>query len=233
MQFFKSQNENPQISILVEKMVKELGEIPTTIIPLEQFSKEELDSYDIDVFIDDLCEFLTQYNKETDVFKSFTFLPEHAYSIPTDDEGNSVRFSLHERTNATSEQSGHNPHGGRKNYKWRLHGTFDDHRNPGYKALLYVRPMDNTIDITSWSKNGRDASKAALILEKLLDTYQILFKKKGLIELRYEKRLEDVARERNNFVLYGCPLRFYIKTIQTNIVYEKTLEEIAIQTTVN
>jgi len=189
---------------------------------------DQIIDYDLDDFVDDLYEFLNQYQQTTGEFKDFTFNASYAYSVPLDSEQNALRFHVIERTDASTQGGVSNPHTGRRNYKWMLYNTIDDLQNPGYKVLTFVKPMDNTIELVSWSKNYRDANKFALQIEDLLDTYSYLFKAKGLIDLRFLGRRDDLFYQTTSLSWYGCPMRYYIKTFKIKLVYEKLLEQLTI-----
>jgi hypothetical protein len=185
-------------------------------------------SYDLMDFIDDVYDFLNQYQQHTEEFKSFSFNPQFTYQIPADDEGNSLRYKVIERTPATT-QAGVGPHMGRKDYKWRYVGKLEDLQNPGYKTKVYIKEMDNTIEFYSWSKNYRDANLFAFRLEELLDTYSYLFVAKGLNQIRYLGRQADQFFQTTSVSWYAAVLRYYVRTYAIKIVNEKALEEVTIE----
>ena len=226
MKFFKPQTEDDKTGSIILNIVNSIGNVGG----IEETNKEIGDyikGYDIMDFIDDLYDFLNQYNDKTKEFKEFDFKPKSVYSIPSEDEGNTLRYNIKERSYATTQQ-GFSAHNGRKDYKWQLLDIVEDKEHPKYKVLVFNKSFDNTLILTSWSKNYRDANKFAFQLESLLDTYKSIFKLKGLIDLRYEGRGDDIFREVSNYAYYGCPLEFYVKTNQIRLVYEKVLEEITI-----
>ena len=192
---------------------------------------DDLKGYDLPDFINDFYDFLTQYQAKTDTFKDFSIRPSYVYDDVSKDEGNAIRYQVIDRapaatgkTNMAFDQQVTRGH------KWLLRDIWEDTKNPGYKVLAYTKKFENMIDISSWSKNARDAERAAYIIEELLDTYSYIFKKKGLSFIRYERRMADQYREASGFGIYGIPLRYLLVTTKVKLVYEKILESIVIET---
>jgi len=229
MRFVGPQNRDPKIGQIITQWLDSIA--PTVNeTPMEE-KYDSMTGYDVMEFIDDLYDFLNEYQTKTQSFQDFSFQPSFTYALPNPDEQNAFRYTLHMRTDASLEQ-GAGQHNGRKSQKWILYNVMEDKFNPGYKVLVYIKPFDNTIDFTSWSKNYTDANKAAFEFENLMSTYGYMFKMKGLQDLRFEGRQKDMFHERGNVAWYGCPLRYYVKTYKIKLVYEKMLEEIILDFTI-
>lgn len=226
MRFFEPQTKDPLIADIIVNTIESIGISPMGAEVPDPYA-DEIADYDVHNFIDDVYDFLTKYQQLTGEFKDFSMSPSFTYLVPGDDEGNALRYNILQRTIASSEQ-GQKAHQGRIDKRWRFIKMLDDVQNPGYKALVYAKPFDNTVQFTSWSKNYRDADTFAFKLEELLDTYSTIFKAKGLLQLNYEGRGEDLAKEKSSFTWFGCPLFYHIRTLKTKVVYEKVLEQIAI-----
>lgn len=230
MKFFKPVTEDPEVGSIILNIIQSIAGTSDISVPDNTDIGDEIKGYGIMEFIDDIYDFLNQYQGHTQEFKDFSFKPNSTYNIPNEDEGNHLRYNIEERTYATTQQ-GYMQHNGRKNFKWALRDIVEDKTKPGYKVLVFEKPFDNTLILTSWSKNYRDANKFAFKIEELLDTYRGIFKMKGLLDLRYIRRKDDVFREVSNYAWYGCPIEFYVKTNQIKLVYEKVLEQISIDLT--
>ena len=225
---FTPYNQDQRIGEIIVRILDNIGGIETV--------KEEYQGvvgYDLDVLLDDVKDLLTNYKKiKPDDLKDFSFMPNYAYGVVPEDEGNSIRYSVVRRTNGVISRTSE-PHEGVQVQKYMLRDIMADKENPGYKVLIYEKPMDNTIDFVSWSKNYRDAHRGAELFEELMETYASVLKGKGLIQMRYLGRMNDLYREYANYSLYGVPLRFFFRTNKLKIVYEKVLETLIIETIIN
>jgi len=200
-------------------------------ITTEKPAPESFDSakgYDLSDFLEDVMQLFTKYTEATNDFKDFSFGPERVYDTVAPDEGNAIRYSVVNRTIATTTQ-GNNAHAGRIDYRWRPRGEYADVKNPGYKVTVYEKAFDNTIRFTSWSKNYRDANKMALKFEEIMDLYDKYFKKNGLLLIRYEGRDHDMFNETSGYAMYGCPMIFYVKTNELKLAYDKVIESLKIE----
>jgi len=224
--FFEPQHTDPEINSIIVNMVDNIG--PITMPDEEVSVGNFIRGYDLPEFIDDLYDLLNKLQSSTQEFKSFTFKPEHAWGTDIKDEQNALRYSVIARSYATTEK-GMKPHEGRKDSRWNLRDIVEDKLNPGYKVLVFSKFYDNTIRLGAWSKNYRDADKFAYKLEDILDTYRYIFRAKGLLQLRFEGRDEDKFNEISNFTWYSCPLVYLVRTQAIKLVYEKTLETLAIE----
>jgi len=226
MPFFKPQTKDPNISTLIISTAESLGgySVPDGYDPLPVRVADEIKGYDKTEFIDDMFDFLKGYQEKTGEFKDFSFNAEFVDQIPGEDESNSLRYEIDNREYAAGAQ-------GIKDPRWMLRDILEDSNYPGYSVLVYTKPFENIITFTSWSKNYRDADRAADKFEDLIETYTKIFKLKGLNELRFIKRASDVFRERENHTWYGCPITYMVKTTKVKLVYEKTLEDMLIQLT--
>lgn len=225
--FFQPNTTDPVVGKIIVNILQGAGGIETTD---ESAGWDNIISYDTTEFVDDVYDFMKKYQEHTTEFKDFSMTADFVHYLPTEDESNALRYSIMKRTHASHEQGAH-PHSGRMNYKWILRDILEDKENPGYGVLVYEAQFDNTIQFTSWSKNYRDANRFAVKFEGLMDTYQYIFKQKGLLNFRYIARDDDLYREKSNYSLYGCPLRYFIRTNAIKLVHEKLLEEIAIELT--
>ena len=226
MRFIEPQNIKPAVKSIIVNTLENIA--PTVNIEPLQTEFDSADAYDLMDLMDDIYDFLNQYQKRTNEFKNLSFIPSFTYYLPSESDQDSLRYKIVQRTDGTMEQ-GAAPHSGRRNFKWTLYNVMEDAKNPGYKVLFYAKPMDNTVDLVCWSKNYRDANRSALDLENIFDMYGYLFKKKGLNALRFEGRQSDAFHEKSNVAWYGCPLRYYFRTMKIKMVYEKTLEEIVLE----
>lgn len=196
--------------------------------PDKYIGVNKIEGYDIPAFFDDLNDFFTELQKTTGEFKNFSIKPAFSYDSQSKDEGNMIRYEVALRTPAS--MSSNQGHSGRLNYNWMLTDEFDDSLNPGYRVYVYSKHFDNTVMITSWSKNHRDADEAAFAIEGYMESYgKKIFQNKGLLQLRYEGRLADKTREVGNVMQFGIPLEFYVRTNRVRLVYEKILESLQIK----
>lgn len=184
--------------------------------------------YDLLDFFDDFTDLFKKYQEYTEELKTFSVQPENVHAHIGADEQNAIRFKILKRTNGTLSQ-GATPHEGRLNYKWTLTDVVEDKLNPGYKALVYAKWMDNTFEVLSCSKNYRDADRAAFVVENIFELHSNIFALKGLKQLRYIGRNQDRYREVANYGQYEIPLLYYCRTLKTQVVYEKILEELTIE----
>lgn len=230
--FFIPATKNETVKNIIVKLLDGFADTSSGIDSGERLTEtDELKGYDLPDFINDLYDFLTQWQAKTKDFKDFSMRPSYVYDDVSKDEGNAIRYQIIDRapaatgrTNTAFDQSTTRGH------KWLLRDIWEDELNPGYKVLAYTKSFENMIDISSWSKNARDAERAAYILEDLLETYSYIFKKKGLHFIRYERRMADQYRETSGFGIYGVPLRYLLITTKVKLVYEKILESIVIET---
>jgi len=226
--FFTPRTQDPVISSVVLSSLQAVGDLayPPDYKPLPVKVADEIKDYDKTEFIDDVYDFLTGYQEQTGEFKDFTFNADFVDQIPGDSETNSLRYEIYEREYAQGAQGIRDP-------RWNLRDVVEDVNNPGYSVLVFTKPFENKIGLTCWSKNYRDADRFADQIEDLIDTYGKIFKAKGLQSLRFLKRGRDLFKERENHTWYGCPLIYLVKTYKVKLVYEKMLEDIAIEITTN
>lgn len=190
---------------------------------------DKVATYSITDFFQDIELLFNKYVERTEEFKDFSFGPEKVYNTTNQQEvGNALRFILLRRTRGTTEQ-GASQHTGRKSPKWSLIDTLQDEQNEGYAVEVYQKAFDNTIAFTAWSKNYRDANKMAVEFEKIMDFYSAALRKKGLEEIRFEERTEDLYSEGAGYSMYGCRLIYYIRTQEIKLVYKKVLEDLRIE----
>jgi len=198
----------------------------------EQQSDKSFDkilTYTISDFFEDVEQLFKKYVEKTQEFKDFDFGPERVYHTTNQQEvGNSLRFMMLRRTRGSTEQ-GSGQHTGRKDPRWIHRDTLQDEHNPGYSVDVYEKFFDNTVSFTAWSKNYRDANKMAIEFEKILDFYSGALRKKGLMEIRFEERTEDLYQEGAGYSIYGCRLIYYIRTQEIKTVYSKVLEDLRIE----
>jgi len=212
---FVPQASDPEIRSVVHGFVQDID--PQLLIkPSQGFT--DVSDYDIDTFIIDLYKFFELYQKETDSFKDFSFRPTSVYESLSEDEGNHLRHRIFHRKPTS---------------RYNFDCVFDDIRYPGYKALVYRRQVETMFDIYSCSRNYRDADKAAYEIESILDIHRKYFRKKGLNSLFYVERRADEFRDVQSIMQYQIPLVFTAITNQYKIVYEKTLESLAIELVLN
>jgi hypothetical protein len=229
--FFEASSKDPVIKKAVTNIVES---IPTdTSQEINTNAGSVIKGYDIMEFIDDLNDLLTKYQEKTQELKEFSFQPTFSYSKLTTDESNAIRYEIISRNPGVFHQTNNPNSSGPRAHKWLLTDIVEDLAHPGYKVLVYIQPMDNVISIESWSKNYRDANKAAFVLEDLLETFSYVFKQKGLQILRFQGREKDKYREVSNIQTYGIPLTYYLRTIKTKLVHEKILEDLTISLKIN
>jgi len=221
---FTPKSDNPNVRQVIVNMVDSF-----TPERLVQLQADIIKGYDLDEFFDDLTDFTKGYQRTTGDFKDFSIKPDFSYASIGSSEGNSIRYKIQKRTYATIEQ-GRREHQGTLMARPMLVNILEDKRNPGYKVLSYAQEYDNTIIIGSWSKNYRDANRGAFLIEEIFDLYSYVFLQKGLKQLHFRDRLEDqyIESKSMNAPQYGALLQYYIRTNKVRLVYEKILEEIAI-----
>lgn len=228
--YFTPQTKDNEVAV---KVVAVLDSFTNANLPAQNNTTGDIiKGYDLPEFIDDLGAFIKSYQAHTKEFKDFSFSPAYADADVSHDEGNALRYKVMKRTYGSFSQV-NTPHEGVKAPKWNLYDIVEDKNNPGYKVLIYTTVYDNTLEIASWSKNYRDADRAAYKFEELMDTYGGIFRQKGLLQLRYEIREADMYREVSNYTTYGIPLRYYVRTNKVKLVYEKTLESMVIELLIN
>lgn len=220
---------NPELYDIIVETISSLGPLETTPdIQLESY--DNIVGYSVDNFIDDFYDLLSKYQQTTNDFKDFSIQPKYGYYDLSSDESNAIRYKIMQTTpSGLSRES--EPHRGIKAHQWMLIDILDDKENPGYQVLLYQKPIDVTLEISSWSKNYRDANRGAVIIEDLLETYRRIFHRKGLQQMRFLGRKEDIVNQQAHTVTYGCPLQYYLRTVKVKKVYEKVLETLTIELT--
>lgn len=224
--FFKPHTNDPKIGNIIVSILSGSSD-GSVQVPDTPISETDLKSYDLDDFINDTYDFFTKYNERNQEFKNFSFRPAHVYETITDSPEYALRYTILERGYATSSQT-NQPLSGRRNYRWMPRDVIEDIKNPGYKVIVYEKFYENLIEFTAWSRNYINADKLAGRVEEMLETYSYLFKRKGLIDIRFLGRNKDQFKEFGEILYYGIPLKFYIKTKRIKLVYEKTIEDLAI-----
>lgn len=228
-QFVFSGSKDQDVQLYIESVFKNIGSLYVKDAASYGISGfDDIVQYDIDDCVADLHEFLNMYQDKFQDFKEFSFRPTSVYEEITQDEGNHLRYSIDKRTPGTMSQQ-NQPHEGHLAMKWEILDILDDKLNPGYKCVVYVKPFDNSITLYSCSKNFRDADKAAFKLEEILDTYMYVFKQHGADRFQYFGRGSTMRQEMHNIIQYFIPLKFYIRTNAIKLVYEKSIENIAIE----
>lgn len=223
--YFRPQTKDPEVGDIIVKMLEHMT--AATSQP-EINSTDIISGYDIPDFTDDFIDLIKEIQTKTDMFKDLSIKPAFVFEDVGADEGNAIRFKTKKRFPATLTQ-GARIGEGILDHKWLLTDIIEDKMNPGYKALIYRKQFDNILEISSWSKNFRDADRVAYILEDIFESYGYLFKLKGLHNIRFEGRQADEFREVSNILHYGIPLHYYLRTQKVKLVYEKILENITIE----
>ena len=182
----------------------------------------EIKDYKLLDFITDVYNFFKQWQEKTGEFKDFTFNASFADVAPSEEEGNALRFTIVDSKNATVTNSNI------RNNSKILRLTTKDELNPGYTVNIYERRYDVLIRFIAWSKNYRDALNFSERFMDLMEEYRGVFIQRGLQQLNFVSRDEDIFRQVNNFSLYGVPMLYYIKTNKIEKVYEKDIESIVI-----
>lgn len=182
--------------------------------------------YDIDDFFKDVNDLINILKDTNNEIKGFTFYHQSSHTLPSD--GIDLKFNIIKRTPATWSANS-DPHQGRLQYKYRPLGVFDDLENPGYSTIVFGQFMDNTIVLVPWSKTWTTANRAAKTLEDFIPEYTWYYQKKGLQQIRYLGRGEDLFQSLEQNALYGCPLMFYLRTLKIKKVQERKLEEIILK----
>lgn len=225
MKRFTPSSQDDTISSVITQIVSQFG--PSQIEQEEGW--DALKGYDVEEFLADAKTLFEKHNQLTKEFEGLTFLPENTYQDIEETEACQIRFQLQKRTFGIFNQQS-KPHDGVRAVKPILIDILEDIDHPGYKVLAYAQFFDNSIEFTSWSKNYRDANRGAIMIERFFQFYEPIFKMKGLQLIRYNERGTDQLRESGTYALHGAPVRYYIRTFQLQLVYEKTLESIVIET---
>jgi hypothetical protein len=182
--------------------------------------------YDIDEFIRDLDIMLGRLAQNQPAWEGFDLNHEHVYDIKKDEI--EVRYSVISRKPGTMSRTS-KPGAGRAAHHYRLLDIADDPKNMSYAILVYGMLFDNIISITPWSKTYTTANRAARQLEDLILDYGHIFARNGLQQLRYEGRDGDQFQNTEQHPMFGCPLVVFARTLKIKYIYEKKLEEIAMQ----
>ena len=183
-------------------------------------------NYDIDDFFKDVNDLIETLKDSDNSIKGFTFRHSSAHELPSD--GIDLRFNILKRTPATWS-AGVGPHEGKQQYKYKPLSVFDDLENPGYSTIVYGQFMDNTIVMVPWAKTWTTANRAAHTLEDFIPDYTWYYQKRGMQQIRYLGRGEDLFQSTEQNALYGCPLMFYVRTLKIKKVQERKLEEIIVK----
>lgn len=224
MQLFKNTNDIE----LVDKKFKLLTtnfQVHEDVVNFGVPSIQNILEYDIQDFFLDVNHILKTISETDPNLKGITFNHENVYDEPGD--AVDVKYNIELRTPGTMSANSQ-PHAGKQQYKFKVLDVLDDLDNPGYGVIVSGMFMDNTVFITPWAKTYTTANRVAMALEDLIPDYRWFFEGKGLQHLWFLGRESDTFQNFEQNTLFGCPLKFYVRTLKIKKVYEKKLEEIIV-----
>jgi len=118
--------------------------------------------------------------------------------------------------------------GGVKNRRPMIREEVDDEDNPNYKKLVFGYWFDNIVTLTCWSRTNKEANDLAFWLEKHMFDYTWVFRTCGIAKILYDGRDRERELKVDNNMIYGRPIRYFIRTELITTLSERKLSQIII-----
>lgn len=116
-----------------------------------------------------------------------------------------------------------------RQYRPVLRSTKPDPNYNGYLIVTLSQWFDNLVEITCWARTHKQANHRAAWLEDLMLRRYWFFLHAGIDKLAYLGRTEDVTFQQANFLIFGRPLRFFVRTEKRFSISEKMLEDLILK----
>jgi len=101
----------------------------------------------------------------------------------------------------------------------------DDSR---YRKLILGIWYDNLITLTCWAKTNKEANNLSLWLEKHMVNYTWLFRSCGVNKILYDGRDREISLDIDKNMIYGRPIKYFVRTELISTMNEKKLSKILI-----
>lgn len=116
-----------------------------------------------------------------------------------------------------------------RQYRPVLRETKQDPNHKGYLLAILGQWFDNLLEITCWARTHKQADSRATWLEDLILRRHWFFIHAGVDKLVYLGQMEDVVSQQASFILFGRPLRLFVRTEKLFSVSEKMLEDLILK----
>lgn len=185
---------------------------------------------DIWGFIEDTKHLIEVIQEREAVHKKLVFTQELGSKRGYLDE-EVITWEIVKRTPGTFDKSA--PGTGIKMRKPILVGTEQDRANPQYAVLVLQQWYDNFVRFGCWSRDMDVVNVRLAWFENLMLENEWYYRMKGY-RYRYEGLGEmDTQPNQTSHLYYGKPLIYWIRSVKTFKIYEKTLDSLKLELSVN
>ena len=113
-----------------------------------------------------------------------------------------------------------------KNRRPMIREIVDDEDNTNYKKVILGYWFDNIITLTAWARTNKEANDLAFWLEKHMFDYTWVFRSCGTNKILYDGRDREIAKKVDNNMIYGRPIRYFVRTELITTMNERKLSKI-------
>ena len=197
--------------------------------PIKFTDTDNIVGYDILEFMDDLFDLLTQYLNKTQKYPDYDMNAAAAYTDIRKNPSIALRYKVKKRMPGQFDSSAPSA-SSLRNTRWIKVDELTDIKYPNYKIEIRKQIFDTEIELGIWSKNTSYSNQFSFELEGILDQYVPSFKKKGLIDLKYIGRGEDVNIEIGGTTWYLVPLVILVRTQKLKRDFIRQLDQVTLET---
>lgn len=217
---------------MIDKMLSDSPRVIPPSGPDDQPGVLPVPGQDLPYFFETLSEVFDDYQKRVPKAERDEILLSEEYP-PTQLQTETITYRVISRSPGKVSAGRPGPDmsaGARHEWRPRCRYIYDNPEMPNQRTFVMGQYFDNVIEFTCWARTNKVANTRALWLEDLMGIYRFYFKLKGIPEVLFQERLEDITLDQKTGgnSLKGRPMRYLVVTDKTFSVYEPDLRDIVI-----